>query len=232
MLGDPPLTAARARALLTEMRERPLNFDPDAVGTRPAAAGWHVDDLSQPLAGEAPGPPRPGGTWEAAARLMRRYDVADRAIVRAFYDEDEPLEGRTMVLELRFRGLRFAVGVRVGEVYDERRDVDGRPARVAGWNYRTLEGHLEIGQMAWEVWKWEDSGAVEFHIHAVSRPAPTDSVLVRLGYRLFGRRQQLRFYRRACARMAALTARPGGRGSPSTRCRRAAAWGGRGRRRH
>ena len=63
--------------------------------------------------------------------------------------------------------------------------MEGRPARVSGWNYRTLEGHLEIGQMAWEVWKWEDTGAVEFHIHAFSRAAPTDSVLVRLGLRLF-----------------------------------------------
>jgi hypothetical protein len=101
--------------------------------------------------------------------------------------------------------LRFPVGVRVGEAYDERRDVAGRPARVSGWNYRTLEGHLEIGQMAWEVWKWEDTGAVEFHIHAFSRAAPTDSVLVRLGLRLFSRREQLRFYRHACARMRSLT---------------------------
>jgi uncharacterized protein (UPF0548 family) len=136
---------------------------------------------------------------------MRHYKVADPSIVRAFYDEDEPLEGRTMLLELRFWRLRFPVGVRVGEAYDERRDVAGRPARVSGWNYRTLEGHLEIGQMAWEVWKWEDTGAVEFHIHAFSRAAPTDSILVRLGLRLFSRREQLRFYRHACVRMRSLT---------------------------
>ena len=59
--------------------------------------------------------------------------------------------------------------------------------------------------MAWEVWKWEDTGAVEFRIHAYSRAAPTDSVLVRVGMRLFARREQLRFYRRACARMRSLT---------------------------
>ena len=56
------------------------------------------------------------------------------------------------------------------------------------------------------MWKWQDSGAVEFHIHAFSRAAPTDSLLVRLGFRLFARREQLRFYRHACARMASLTA--------------------------
>ena len=217
MLGDRPLTPERARALLDELRGRPVNFDPGAVGSPPRDRGWHVDDLTQPLATEPPGPPVPGGTWETAEALMRRYEVADPAIVRAFYDEDEPLEGRTMVLELRFRGLRFPVGVRVGTVYDQHRTVDGRAARVAGWDYRTVEGHLEIGQLAWEVWKWEDSGAVEFHIHAFSRAAPADSVLVRIGFWLFGRREQVRFYRRACARMAALTAARAG--SPPATCR-------------
>ena len=194
MLGDPPLTPERARALLIDMRARPVNFDPARVGR---SSGWHVDDLAAPLA---------LGSFERARAATRRYEVADPAMVRAFYDEPEPQPGRTMLLELRFLGLRFAVGVRVGEVYDEPREVDGRAVRVDGWNYRTLEGHLEMGQLAWEVWKWEDTGAVEFHIHAFSRRAPTDDLLVRVGYRLVGRRQQLRFYRRACARMVALTA--------------------------
>lgn len=204
MLGDPPLTPELARAVLDELRARPLNFDPARVDLR---HGWHVDDLRQPLA---------SGSFERAHAVLRRYEVADPALVRAFYDEPEPRPGRTMLLELRFRRLRFRVGVRVGEVYDEDREVDGRVARVAGWNYRTLEGHLEAGQLAWEVWEWRDTGEVEFRIHSFSRPAPTDSLLVRVGLRLVGRRQQLRFYRRACARIAALTARAG---SPRARCR-------------
>jgi uncharacterized protein (UPF0548 family) len=205
MLGDRPLTPERARTLLAEMRARPVNFDPARVDR---SSGWHVDDLAVPLA---------PGSFERARAVMSRYEVADPAMVRAFYDEPEPRPGRTMLLELRFLGLGFVVGVRVGDVYDEQREVDRRPARVAGWSYRTLEGHLEIGQLAWEVWQWQDSGEVEFHIHAFSRPASTNNLVVRLGYRLVGRRQQLRFYRRACARMAALTAdHPG---SPAARCR-------------
>jgi uncharacterized protein (UPF0548 family) len=204
MLGERPLTAARARELLRELRGRPLNFDPARVDL---AEGWRVDDVRQPLA---------FGSFDRARTVMRHYEVADPALVRAFYDEPEPSAGRTMLLELRFWRLRFHVGVRVGDVYDERREVDGRPARVAGWNYRTLEGHLEAGQLAWEVWRWEDTGAVEFRIHAFSRPAPTDSLLVRVGLPLVGRRQQLRFYRRACARMAVVTARAG---SPPATCR-------------
>jgi uncharacterized protein (UPF0548 family) len=205
ILGERPLTPERARVRLADLRRRRLNFDPGGVGHPTPAQGWHVDDLRQPLPPEARGAPRPGASWEVARHLMRHYRVADPSIVRAFYDDSEPLQGRTMLLELRFWRLRFPVGVRVGEVYDEPRDVGGRPARVSGWNYRTLEGHLEIGQMAWEVWKWEDTGAVEFHIHAFSRAAPTDSRLVRIGLRLFARREQLRFYRHACARMRSLT---------------------------
>ena len=205
ILGERPLTPERARARLDDLRRRPLNFDPERYRHATPADGWYVDDLRQPLSGEPPGPPSPGGSWEIARRLMRHYKVADPSVVRAFYDDSEPLEGRTMLLELRLWRLRFPVGVRGGEVYDEVRDVAGRPARVSGWNYRTLEGHLEIGQMAWEVWKWQDTGAVDFHIHAFSRAAPTDSVLVRIGLRLFARREQLRFYRHACARMGSLT---------------------------
>jgi hypothetical protein len=59
-----------------------------------------------------------------------------------------------------------------------------------------------MGQMDYALWKWLDDGQVEFRIHVVSRPARIANPVVRLGFRLFGRRQQVRFARRACARMA------------------------------
>ena len=79
--------------------------------------------------------------------------------------------------------------------------------RVWGWSYGTLEGHVERGQMEFAVWKWLDDGAVEFRIHVVSRRATVGNPLVRLGFRLVGRRQQVRFARRACERMAELVER-------------------------
>jgi uncharacterized protein (UPF0548 family) len=205
MLGDPPLTPARARALLDDLRARPLSIDQGAGEAR-AQNGWRIDDHSQALPNEPPGPPGPGGSFEVARGLMRRYQVADPRIVRAYFDRDEPLEGRTMLLEICFWRLRFHVGVRVTDVYDERREVGGRHADVSGWTYATLQGHLERGSMAWEVWKWHDSGAVEFRIHARSRRARGGNPLVALGFAIFGRREQLRFFEAACARMAALTA--------------------------
>ncbi len=190
---------------LTRLRGRGPNFDPDHCNRHVPENGWHVDDLCERLPAEPPGPPVEGGSWEVARRLMRGYEFADPSIVRASYDPEEPLEGRTMLLEVRFHGLRFHCGVRVSRVYDEERSHDGRPVRVWGWAYQTLEGHLEMGQMDWQVWKWLDSGEVEFRINAYSRRAPERNPIARLGFRLFGRREQLTFLHSTLKRMRRLT---------------------------
>jgi hypothetical protein len=115
-----------------------------------------------------------------------------------------PLEQREMLLVLHALGARIYAGVRVGSTGDDARSEGGREARVFFWNYRTLEGHVEAGQRDFEVWKWLDSGAVEFRTHAVSRPADTNAI-VRVGFRLLGRHKQVEFGRRACRRMALLS---------------------------
>jgi hypothetical protein len=198
-LGDPhSLEALRA------LQDKRLNFDLVGREAMTREAGWNVDDYRQPLPAEPPGPPVPGGTWARARELMLDYEFADPRIVRAVYAPDSPLEGRDMLLEARFLGLRFRFGVRVEGVVDETFEADGRTIRVWGWSYRTLQGHLEMGQMDYELWKWLDSGEVEFRIHVVSRAARIPNPIVRLGFRIFGRRQQVRFARRACERMARL----------------------------
>jgi uncharacterized protein (UPF0548 family) len=179
------------------LRDAAFNFDQLGDGR-----GWKIDDYRQALPAEGPGPPEPGGTWERAKGVMENYEFADPAIVRATYATDSPLEGRDMLLEARFLGLRFRFGVRVSGVTDEEREEVGRPVRVWGWSYRTLQGHLEMGQMDYELWKWQDDGSVEFRIHVVSRAARIPNPIVSLGFRLFGRREQVRFARLALARMA------------------------------
>jgi len=67
--------------------------------------------------------------------------------------------------------------------------------------------------MDYSVWKWLDTGEVEFRIDSYSRPAAIPNPVVRLGFRLFGRRKQLEFARNACARMARLTAERLGTGA-------------------
>jgi uncharacterized protein (UPF0548 family) len=157
------------------------------------------------LPSEGSGQPLDGGSWHAARQLMIDYQLADPKVVRAVYRHAAPLAGRDMLLRIRFAGVRLNVGVRVGEVYDETREVDGRQARVFGWFYRTLEGHFEEGQMHYELWKWLDTGEVSLRLFAISRPARSGPILPRMGFRLFGRTQQLRFYRQVCRRTRRLT---------------------------
>jgi Domain of unknown function (DUF1990) len=102
------------------------------------------------------------------------------------------------------RGLRVRVGVRIGVVFDEVREVADRRVRVWGWAYRTLQGHLERGQMDYQVWKWLDTGEVEYRIHAVAQVAKTRSPILNLGFRLVGRHQQVLFARRCAERMGRL----------------------------
>ena len=207
-----------ARAALAELRDAPLNFDIERRAEYTAATGWKLDHYRRALPPEPPGSPLERGSWVACRRLMATYAFADPAIVRAMYDADQPLERRDLLLEGRFYGLRFLLGLRVGDVEDDTITVDGRPVRRWSWNYRTLRGHLEMGQMDYAVWKWLDDGSVEFRIHVVSRPARIPNRLIRLGFRLFGRGQQIRFARRACQRMAeALTAPSGTVGSGRSR---------------
>ena len=55
------------------------------------------------------------------------------------------------------------------------------------------------------MWKWLDSGDVEFRLHAVSKTADAGPWLLRTGFRLLGRKNQLRFYRQICRRVRRLT---------------------------
>ena len=98
-----------------------------------------------------------------------------------------------MLLQIRFAGVRFNVGVRIGEVYEDTREVEGRQAHVFGWLHRTPRATSRRATPQ----DLADTGDVEFRLFAFSRPAARSGPLL-LGFRLFGRPQQLRFYRR-CA---------------------------------
>ena len=223
MLDERLAATARARRALGAVAGRALNFAPPELQGAVERSGWKLDDYCQPLPGEPPGPPVPGGSFERATALMRDYAFADPAIVRAVFDPAAGLANRNMLLQVHFGPLRFFFGCRVGSITDEARTVDGRPLRVGGWSYGTLAGHVERGRMDWEVWKWLDDGAVEFRIHVVSRRAKVRNPVVRLGFRLFGRSRQVRFARRACERMAQLVGSAGEAGAAQLGAQDAAA---------
>ncbi|NDK26616.1 DUF1990 family protein [Streptomyces sp. TR1341] len=171
-----------------------VNYSLDEV-RRPA---WNFDAHRIALPAEPPGPPTPTGSWTHARRMVRDYEFSPPEIVRALYDPTAPLLGRDMLLEARFNAIHFYCGVRVTEVVDETRDGTDH---VWGWAYETLDGHLERGKVTYEVVKHGRTGAVEFLATSYSQGAPALGPVTSLGWRLFGRRTQLRFYRRCGQRI-------------------------------
>ena len=187
---------------LDDLANRPVNYDPARAPEDGRPEGhWHVDSGATLIGHEPPGEPVPGGPWELACLLVSEYEFADDRILRAVYRAGQDLLGRDMLLEGRFYGLRFYFGVRVAGVYDETRDTGIGPERVWGWCYQTLRGHLEQGRINFEVIKNLATGQIAFRVAGYSRPARIADPLVRLGFRLFGRWTQQRYYAAVQRRM-------------------------------
>jgi hypothetical protein len=201
--------AARSRRVprdLAALAGRPVNFPHASLEDVGPGEGWVVDDHAFPLGGEPPGPPLHHGPWAVARDLVRDYAFADPRLISAVYDPEAPLLGRDMLLRGRFLGRTWHRGARVVHAGGDAITEDGRRLERWGWGYRTLEGHLEMGQM--DFWAVKDTGTGEvwFRIHAVSKPARVANPVVRWGFRVFGRGLQLRFAREAGARMQRLVA--------------------------
>ena len=192
---------------VAELRERPVNYD-EAQAPPFVVDGWHLDRRVIELGREAPGEPERGGLFETAGVLVNSCEFSDPRILRAAFRYSGELVGRDMLLEGRFLILRFLMGVRITAQHDEVHDGPNGPERVIGWSYQTLRGHLEQGRLTYELAKERATGRVEFRIIAHSRRAPSRNAVLRLGFRVFGRRTQLRFYRHALARLLRLLADP------------------------
>lgn len=189
--------------VLDTLHTRSVNYQADGHEITPEN-GWTVESDRTALPAESPGEPVPGGPWEIARGLIERYEFADPSIIRAVYHPEHALQDRDMLLEGRFYGLRFLIGVRIVGVVDTLREVDGRAVRSWGWCYRTLEGHLERGEMTFQVWKWLDTGDVEFRIDRYFMRGPMPNPVIRLGWAVFGHWMQVRFVRRSLRRMTDL----------------------------
>ena len=76
---------------------------------------------------------------------------------------------------------------------DETRPIDDGSEYVWGYSYQTLAGHLERGEITFEIVKRLDTGAITFRIHSFSQTGHIANWVHRIGFRLVGRRLQQRF---------------------------------------
>lgn len=199
-MSDRPLYE-QFRQRLEDLNKRPLNFELKQLDAYTAENGWRIDDHQIALPPEAPGPPVSGGSWETAKQILRDYRFADPHIITGIFLPDTPLKERVMLLRGRAYGMTFWLGARIGGVIDERRTTDDGEHQVWGYNYQTLEGHLERGQMEFTIWKRLSDGQVNFCIHAFSQPDRIRNPVIRLGFKLLGRRLQIRFIKNSLERM-------------------------------
>lgn len=195
----------RYEARLEALREARFNLDLDETHDYTEANGWHLDSHEAELPPEPPGPPLPSddprASWAIACDLLRTYAFPDPKLVTGIFAPDDPVAGRPMLLRARFLGFTFWFGVRVGREIDEVREGDAGPVHVYGYDYATLEGHFERGQITFEIRKAAAPGQVSFHIDAFSKPDRIRNPFYRIGFKLFGRRLQLRFAHSAMDRM-------------------------------
>ncbi|WET76824.1 DUF1990 family protein [Amycolatopsis sp. QT-25] len=187
-------------AVLADLGARRINYDRGEV----ARPDWNFDRHRHVLGFEEPGPPTESGLWSRARALVRDYEFTPPELINAHYRSGTDLAERNMLLEGRFLGLRFLMGVRITALLDER----GEERTAWGWSYDTLDGHLERGRVDYAVVKHHSTGEVEFTATSYSQVSPALHPVLRMGWAVFGRRTQLRFYRRIGERLEDLLRYP------------------------
>jgi uncharacterized protein (UPF0548 family) len=119
------------------------------------------------LPSEPPGPPLADGAFRRVAAAILRYDVFPPRFVRGVLARTPVEVGDTVGISYRVvAGVRLFFAARVVERFD---GADGRVHR-AGFRYRTLAGHPELGEETFEVEKDLASGAVRVALRSWSRP--------------------------------------------------------------
>jgi uncharacterized protein (UPF0548 family) len=158
--------------------------DPAAWENRPFSPGVldgprasdNIDRHSLQIAFEPPGIPLADGPFRHAARAIMEYRIfpphlGQRVVKRT------PLQVGDVVglCYPLFLGLRMFIASRVIDVFDAPSEKGWR----SGFTYRTLEGHVELGEETFCVEKDARSGAASVSLNAWSRPGHW---LTRIGY--------------------------------------------------
>jgi hypothetical protein len=178
---------------LNRAKSLPRNFL-DSPARMTLENGWHYYHSEAVVAWERPGTPQPDGPFQRGRIVVSNYEFSDPAIVIAHFAPQDPLLGRTMLLEVRaFRVLHYLSGVVVGAVESE--TADGKT--IFGFRYDTLEGHIEAGTEWFLLTKDHASGEIRLRIEASWRPGQFPNWWSRLGFFFVGPHYQKLWHHRA-----------------------------------
>jgi Domain of unknown function (DUF1990) len=182
---------------LEKLRKAPNNFPLEGPESQQVGEKWRRYYTEAIIGSEAPGKPVPGGAFEIAWKAVSEYQFSDPGIVVGHFNPRDPIEGRTMALELKVLGLHYLCGVRIGAV----RQYDNEEETVSAFRYDTLEGHIEVGSEWFTLTKKHKTGEVFFRISASWRPGNFPNWWSSVGFEIFGRRYQLAWHRLAYLRL-------------------------------
>jgi uncharacterized protein (UPF0548 family) len=189
-------TESELASRLEKLRHADVNFQTGGARV-PSGPQWRRYYTQAIIAREKAGPPEPGGAFEKAWELIKSYQFSDPSIVKAHYDPQEPLVGRTMLLELQAMGLRFLCGTRVAFDRSHRSDIE----TSLGYRYDTLEGHIEAGSEWFMLTKLHQTGEIRFRIHASWHLGIFPNWWSRVGFVVLGEHYQLAWHRLAYLRL-------------------------------
>jgi hypothetical protein len=161
----------------------PLPLTP-GVGAGPGP-GDYRDSYERVMATEPSGPPEPDGPFETLARAILGYEIFPASLVSGVLRRNPVQVGDTYGICYHILpGIDFFFGGRVVAVFRE--DVDS--VWRAGFTFRTVIGHPELGEETFWVEKNQATGVVRAGLRSWSRPGLW---LTWLG-KLYARRVQLR----------------------------------------
>ena len=193
LMVDANTLDARLRARLDAIAKMQPTIDHADRQTSLTGTGWYLDDREIALPPEAPGIPAASGSFALASKILERYAFPPARLIRGRFDPDAPLAQRPMLLTATYLWMTFELPVRVSSVIDIERDGERGTERVWGYSYETLVGHVERGEITFEVSKQLTTGAVHFRIRSFSQTGHIPNLFYRVGFRMVGRRLQRRF---------------------------------------
>jgi uncharacterized protein (UPF0548 family) len=134
------------------------------------------DRHARTVAREPPGDPLPRGPFRRVAAAIGEYRIFSPRLITPVLARTPVAVGDTVGLTYRLLpGLRMFVACRVIDLFDGPTATGWR----AGFSYRTLAGHAELGEETFAVEKVRTTGEVTASLTAWSRPGHW---LTRIGY--------------------------------------------------